>query len=118
MTERRARRTADAVPVSVAADGSPPADPAPSLDLTKPADVAKLRSDIESTRAELGATIEAFLWKINLPRRAKRKGAELVASARDAAGGIITRVKAARASSIARRGTRGDGDGRNLGDMP
>jgi len=114
MTERRARRTrgtADGVPVPAAADGSPPSDPAPPLDLTKPADVAKLRSDIESTRAELGATIEAFLWKINLPRRAKRKGAELVASVRDAASGTINRLKAARARSIAHRGTRGDGDG-------
>jgi hypothetical protein len=114
MTERQARRaseTTDAVQVSAAADGSRPADPASSLDLTRPADVAKLRADIESTRAELGATIEAFLWKINLPRRAKRKGAEWVASVRDAAGGTITRVKAARARSIARRSTRGEGDG-------
>ena len=114
MAERRASRTrgtTDAVPVSAAADGSRPADPASSLDLTNPADVAKLRADIESTRAELGATIEAFLWKINLPRRAKRRGAELVASVRDAASGTMTRVKAARARSIARRGTRGDGDG-------
>ena len=113
MTERRASRTADAAPleVPVSADGGQPADAARPLDLTKPADLAKLRADIQSTRAELGATIDALVEKLNLPRRAMNKAAELVASVRGVPARTVTRVKAAWARSIARRGTRGSGDG-------
>jgi ElaB/YqjD/DUF883 family membrane-anchored ribosome-binding protein len=75
-----------------------------------------IRQDIEQTRAEMGDTVDAIGYKVDVPSRAKEAVSDKVDAARSKVGDMASRAKEAVAGSASRAGDSMSGTASRVSD--